>query len=561
MLTKEVNFQQPNGNSSKKRTPKRKRLPRVEEFMNLEVSHPYGILPAGNLFTSAATTGGNSFWFANHDEVFHHILSFATGVDLGRLAQTCRFLYAASHQPELWRDLVLRHIEQEKKTLERMDSQSWKDTFVQLTTPSSQHYKPHQPIPVAGVYSDYFYRLHSCRTFAIPDAWTKPDDQAPTKHQVTCVPASEMTPERFYDDFEQQNKPVLIRQAASEWKANEKDWNIEYLLDQTRGQNFRATSGAAPLPAQFSMEAYYQYCQWGLLEEAPLYLFDRTALAPNSPLWNDFYHGMKRTCPFWDLERCPQHDLFALLGEGRRPDHTWMITGPKRSGSVFHMDPNATHAWNAAVKGRKRWIFYPPGVPPPGVHPSADADQVALPLTVGEWIFQFWDQHVDRLLHPSNPQEQPLEITAFPGDVIFVPHGWWHMVVNMDNDMNIAITHNYASQSNLVNVLKFLNEKRDQVSGCRDRKESIKPDHLYEEFVKVMTNHHPQWLQEAQKVPHWTCRAWAQALDEEKEESQQPQQAAKKLKHGQDGMDKDHSSNIMAQAKTTESTGFSFSFL
>ena len=46
---------------------------------------------------------------------------------------------------------------------------------------------------------------------------------------------------------------------------------------------------------------------------------------------------------------------------------------------------------------------YPPGVPPPGVHPSADADQVALPLTVGEWIFQFWDEHVERMLWPKSP--------------------------------------------------------------------------------------------------------------------------------------------------------------
>ena len=145
--------------------------------------------------------------------------------------------------------------------------------------------------------------------------------------------------------------------------------------------------------------------------------------------------------------------------------------GPKRSGSVFHMDPNATHAWNAAIRGRKRWIFYPPGVAPPGVHPSADADSVALPLTVGEWIFQFWPDHVDRLLH-APPDQRPLECTAFPGDVVFVPHGWWHMVINLDDGLNIAITHNYVSQSNLSNVLKFLDQKEDQISGCRDRAES-----------------------------------------------------------------------------------------
>lgn len=35
-------------------------------------------------------------------------------------------------------------------------------------------------------------------------------------------------------------------------------------------------------------------------------------------------------------------------------------------------DPNATAAWNAVLKGRKKWILFPPHIIPPGVHPSDD---------------------------------------------------------------------------------------------------------------------------------------------------------------------------------------------
>ena len=119
------------------------------------------------------------------------------------------------------------------------------------------------------------------------------------------------------------------------------------------------------------------------------------------------------------------------------------------------------------------------------------------------------------------------------------------MVINLD-DVNMAITHNYVAKSNLSSTLRFFSEKRDQVSGCRDRPEAIKPECLYEEFVAVLQEKYPQWLSEALNEPDWTCAAWSRAPSETKTKSAEIISA---------------SSSIMSKAKTEESTSFSFSFL
>lgn len=51
----------------------------------------------------------------------------------------------------------------------------------------------------------------------------------------------------------------------------------------------------------------------------------------------------------------------------------------------WHKDPNSTSAWNGVVKGRKKWVMYPPHVTPPGVRPSADGADVASPVSIMEW--------------------------------------------------------------------------------------------------------------------------------------------------------------------------------
>eukprot|EP01035_Chromulina_nebulosa_P021281 gene21281-27574_t len=117
-----------------------------------------------------------------------------------------------------------------------------------------------------------------------------------------------------------------------------------------------------------------------------------------------------------------------VLGDDR-PDHHWLIVGPANSGSIFHIDPNQTNAWNACVKGRKKWIFYPPNVTPPGIETSRDGGDVTIPISIGEWLLTFWKFH-QKCRNDSDLSKRPLETIVYPGDAIFVPHNYWHMQSN-----------------------------------------------------------------------------------------------------------------------------------
>jgi oxalate decarboxylase/phosphoglucose isomerase-like protein (cupin superfamily) len=50
-----------------------------------------------------------------------------------------------------------------------------------------------------------------------------------------------------------------------------------------------------------------------------------------------------------------------------------------------------------------------------------------------------------------------VECVCGPGDVVFIPNGWWHLAVNLS--LSVAVTQNFVSRQNVCSVLRFLKQE------------------------------------------------------------------------------------------------------
>ncbi|RMX93937.1 hypothetical protein D0867_04087 [Hortaea werneckii] len=266
-------------------------------------------------------------------------------------------------------------------------------------------------------------------------------------------------------------EPFILTEPVKQWPVF-KTWSTEELLAQYADVAFRAESVDWPL------KTYIEYMN-NNTDESPLYLFDRSfAEKMNLKVSTQ----PEDDAGYWP-PTCFGSDLFSVLGE-QRPDHRWLIVGPERSGSTFHKDPNATSAWNAVLKGSKYWIMFPSSAnlpPPPGVYVSDDQSEVTSPLSIAEWLLGF---HAE-----ARRTAGCIEGICGEGEVLYVPSGWYHLVLNLEPA--IAITQNFIPRKRVGAVLHFLRDQKQSISGFSDEIQDP-----YSLFVERLRDYDRQLLEE-----------------------------------------------------------------
>ena len=149
--------------------------------------------------------------------------------------------------------------------------------------------------------------------------------------------------------------------------------------------------------------------------------------------------------------------------------------------------------------------MFPGDQAPPGVFVSEDQSEVTSPLSIAEWLLGF---------HAEARQTRGcLEGICHAGEILHVPSGWWHLVVNLNP--SIAITQNFVPGAHVEKVLRFLEHKPDQVSGFQTKQEP------YDLFVQRLEERHPDVLAEALQKVERTGNAKKRKWDELRAEGEE----------------------------------------
>ncbi|KAL3854984.1 hypothetical protein ACJMK2_014216 [Sinanodonta woodiana] len=140
-------------------------------------------------------------------------------------------------------------------------------------------------------------------------------------------------------------------------------------------------------------------------------------------------------------------------------DYRFVYIGPKGSWTPFHADVFHSFSWSANICGRKKWIFFPPG------------EEVYLRNRFGQLAYDVTSSGLkDQAQFPNYCKlTRQIEVIQEPGEIIFVPSGWYHQVFNMED--TISINHNWLNGCNVdmcwEHVKQSLASVKQEIEDCR----------------------------------------------------------------------------------------------
>lgn len=242
--------------------------------------------------------------------------------------------------------------------------------------------------------------------------------------------------------------PVVLTGLLNHWPALNmsnvpgKSWSLQDLATRTAGT--RVSLDGGPSFARLSMCAgkaslmdYKRYAEDSSDgDSAPLYVFDPNILGPTSTFCDD--GSLIRDA--FDTPPCFSCDAAAAVCDEKfRPlPPKWLLVGAARSGTPIHDHPT-TVAWNALLVGCKLWCCFPPDVDERALLLNLDggAEEGDFDLSALEWFCRAGCGDGPGGLQVD---ESAAIIVQRPGEVVFLPIGWFHVVLNVETSTALSMS-------------------------------------------------------------------------------------------------------------------------
>eukprot|EP00755_Sulcionema_specki_P040285 Sspe_Gene.114393::Locus_99940_Transcript_1_1_Confidence_1.000_Length_1638::g.114393::m.114393 len=172
---------------------------------------------------------------------------------------------------------------------------------------------------------------------------------------------------------------------------------------------------------------------------------------------------------------------YVQLLQGTRYTNQWpsLFIGPNGTQSGVHVDNLGSHAWMLQLSGVKRWRMVG-GQGEAFLYPSKHASSYAVDLF-----------NPDFEAHPLAKLADVWEATVHPGDLIFVPAGALHQVVN--DGTTVGITMNWIDATCLPTALKAMRRQEGVDKSLSRFVEKLEALHLQGVLPSVPARDHVPW--------------------------------------------------------------------
>lgn len=176
---------------------------------------------------------------------------------------------------------------------------------------------------------------------------------------------------------------------------------------------------------------YSEMRSWAKSQDGTSLIKNRTLCGKeidNRTHWVYFdYFYMKDLINMEQIDKAIDWNIFGFPERGVKDSTIWV--GTCGANTPCHID---TYGCNliAQIKGRKRWTLFPK-------LQSKSLYSTRVPYEESSIYSEVGFPSPNISIHPELMQSTPYFVTLEPGDVLFVPHHWWHFVEHLDFAISI----------------------------------------------------------------------------------------------------------------------------